>query len=85
MATALNGHLAENSRCWPGHLLRMPNSSVLCLCLFRYACMNSFFCLCAGRPEEGLPDGWAVAYDPNGKPYYWHKATQKTQWDRPTA
>lgn len=39
----------------------------------------------AGRPEEGLPDGWAVAYDPNGKPYYWHKATQKTQWDRPTA
>eukprot|EP00878_Enallax_costatus_P001596 GHUV01001747.1.p1 GENE.GHUV01001747.1~~GHUV01001747.1.p1 ORF type:complete len:155 (+),score=36.31 GHUV01001747.1:220-684(+) len=35
--------------------------------------------------DDALPEGWAVAYDPNGKPYYWHKATQKTQWDKPTA
>eukprot|EP00879_Flechtneria_rotunda_P002595 GHRR01002796.1.p1 GENE.GHRR01002796.1~~GHRR01002796.1.p1 ORF type:complete len:148 (+),score=30.18 GHRR01002796.1:162-605(+) len=39
----------------------------------------------AAKPDEGLPEGWAVAYDPNGKPYYWHKATQKTQWEKPTA
>lgn len=23
--------------------------------------------------EEGLPEGWAVAFDGNKKPYYWHK------------
>ncbi|KAF8069424.1 GRIK2 [Scenedesmus sp. PABB004] len=39
----------------------------------------------APKPDEGLPEGWAVAHDPNGKPYYWHKATQKVQWDKPTA
>jgi hypothetical protein len=44
-------------------------------------------CTChpAEPPDAGLPDGWAVALDPNGKPYYWHKATQKTQWEKPTA
>lgn len=36
-------------------------------------------------PDANLPEGWAMALDPNGKPYYWHKATQKTQWDKPTA
>lgn len=43
-------------------------------------------CRCATRSaDDALPEGWAVAHDPNGKPYYWHKATQKTQWDKPTA
>jgi len=39
----------------------------------------------AEPPDANLPEGWAMALDPNGKPYYWHKATQKTQWDKPTA
>jgi hypothetical protein len=39
----------------------------------------------AEPPDANLPDGWAMAKDPSGKPYYWHKATQKTQWDKPTA
>lgn len=39
----------------------------------------------AEPPDANLPEGWAVAMDPNGKPYYWHKATQKTQWEKPTA
>lgn len=34
--------------------------------------------------EVELPDGWAVAHDAAGKAYYWHKKTQKTQWDKPT-
>lgn len=34
---------------------------------------------------EELPAGWAVAFDPSGKPYYWHKKTQKTMWEKPTA
>jgi len=38
----------------------------------------------AAAPAE-LPPGWAVAHDANGKPYYWHKKTQKTTWVRPTA
>jgi len=41
----------------------------------------------APPPEEApLPVGWAQAADPNtGKPYFWHKKTQKTVWERPTA
>ncbi len=37
------------------------------------------------QAKDELPDGWAVAFDPAGKPYYYHKVTQKTQWDKPTA
>jgi len=33
-----------------------------------------------------LPPGWATAPDPTtGKPYYYHKKTQKVQWEPPTA
>ena len=32
-----------------------------------------------------LPEGWAVALDAQKKPYFWHKATKKVQWDKPTA
>lgn len=39
----------------------------------------------AGKEEEPLPPGWAIAHDASGRPYYWHKKTQKTTWDRPTA
>eukprot|EP00892_Ulva_mutabilis_P002114 jgi/Ulvmu1/11903/UM081_0062.1 len=39
----------------------------------------------AADPTANLPPGWNVAYDPKGKPYYWHKETQKTQWSKPTA
>ncbi|KAG1680417.1 hypothetical protein FOA52_015508 [Chlamydomonas sp. UWO 241] len=36
--------------------------------------------------EEPLPPGWAQTADPNtGKPYFWHKKTQKVAWERPTA
>ncbi len=30
-------------------------------------------------PEEPspLPEGWAVANDANGRPYFWHKTTKK--------
>lgn len=38
----------------------------------------------AADPEANLPPGWNVARDPTGKPYYWHKDTQKTQWTKPT-
>jgi hypothetical protein len=35
--------------------------------------------------EEPLPAGWGMTLDPStGKPYYWHKKTQKTVWERPT-
>jgi hypothetical protein len=38
------------------------------------------------KPEEqGLPEGWSVAYDAQKRPYYWHKETKKVQWDKPTA
>ncbi len=32
-----------------------------------------------------LPEGWASAVDPQGRTYYWHKRTLKSQWERPTA
>lgn len=35
--------------------------------------------------EKGLPEGWAVAFDAQKKPYFWHKQTKKVQWDKPTA
>ncbi|CAG9467684.1 unnamed protein product [Pedinophyceae sp. YPF-701] len=35
--------------------------------------------------EQPLPEGWAEAKAPNGKTYYYEKATRKTQWTRPTA
>ncbi|GMH44404.1 hypothetical protein BSKO_12356 [Bryopsis sp. KO-2023] len=31
-----------------------------------------------------VPEGWAVAHDQQGRVYYWHKKTQKVQWERPT-
>lgn len=36
------------------------------------------------KEEESLPPGWAIAHDPTGRPYYWHKKTQKTMWEKPT-
>ncbi|GLI58977.1 hypothetical protein VaNZ11_000797 [Volvox africanus] len=33
--------------------------------------------------DDSLPPGWAVATDTNGRQYYWHKKTQKVQWERP--
>lgn len=35
--------------------------------------------------EDGLPDGWAVAFDAQKRPYFWHKTTKKVTWDKPTA
>ena len=32
-----------------------------------------------------LPEGWGVAYDAQKRPYYWHKKTKKTLWEKPTA
>ncbi|KAG2494529.1 hypothetical protein HYH03_007296 [Edaphochlamys debaryana] len=37
----------------------------------------------AGGAEEPLPAGWAVATDASGRTYFWHKKTQKVQWERP--
>lgn len=31
----------------------------------------------------GLPDGWQVAYDDWGSPYYWNINTGETSWERP--
>lgn len=31
-----------------------------------------------------MPEGWAVAYDAQKRPYYWHTVTKKVQWERPT-
>lgn len=28
------------------------------------------------QASEGLPDGWAVAFDGNQRPYFWHKVTK---------
>lgn len=42
----------------------------------------------ANGPEpaaDELPAGWATATDPQGRVYYWHKKTQKTTWEKPTA
>ena len=51
--------------------------------------------LTSNGPEDGgsrepiaplpLPLGWATTTDPSGgKPYFWHKTTQKVTWERPT-
>eukprot|EP00887_Chlorella_sp_A99_P005488 scaffold1.g5488.t1 len=38
------------------------------------------------KPEVvDLPEGWAVAYDAQKRPYYWHRVTKKVQWDKPDA
>ncbi|PNH04943.1 hypothetical protein TSOC_008845 [Tetrabaena socialis] len=34
--------------------------------------------------DDALPPGWGVATDATGRSYFWHKKTQKVQWDRPT-
>jgi hypothetical protein len=35
--------------------------------------------------EEPLPAGWAMTRDPTTqKPYYYHKKTNKTVWEKPT-
>eukprot|EP01025_Chloroclados_australasicus_P059248 TRINITY_DN7481_c3_g1_i2.p3 TRINITY_DN7481_c3_g1~~TRINITY_DN7481_c3_g1_i2.p3 ORF type:complete len:297 (+),score=48.58 TRINITY_DN7481_c3_g1_i2:123-1013(+) len=31
-----------------------------------------------------LPEGWAAAQDQQGRVYYWHRKTHKTQWEKPT-
>ena len=33
--------------------------------------------------EEPLPEGWRATKAPDGRFYYYHKATKKTQWTRP--
>ncbi|PSC73831.1 E3 ubiquitin-ligase Su(dx) [Micractinium conductrix] len=33
--------------------------------------------------ERDLPAGWAVAFDASKKPYFWHKTTKKTMWEKP--
>ncbi|KXZ56051.1 hypothetical protein GPECTOR_2g1603 [Gonium pectorale] len=38
----------------------------------------------APAADDALPAGWAVATDPNGRQYFWHKKTQKVQWERPS-
>lgn len=39
----------------------------------------------AAKPEaEGLPEGWAVAYDAQKRPYYWHRKTKRVTWEKPT-
>ena len=37
-------------------------------------------------PEEeiNLPPHWKTARDPQGKIYYYHTITRKSQWERPT-
>eukprot|EP00741_Cyanophora_paradoxa_P010026 tig00000157_g9712.t1 len=35
-------------------------------------------------PPPQLPPGWSVAQTPDGRTYYWHEATNETQWERPT-
>ena len=35
--------------------------------------------------EEGLPEGWGVAFDAQKRPYFWHKQTKKVMWEKPTA
>lgn len=38
----------------------------------------------ATAATDELPPGWAVATDPTGRTYFWHRKTQKVQWERPT-
>ena len=32
---------------------------------------------------QGLPDGWEALQDDDGNTYYYNRATEKTQWERP--
>lgn len=34
-------------------------------------------------PALTLPAGWHVAYDPEGRPYYYHESTRVPQWTSP--
>ena len=36
------------------------------------------------QQDPDLPPGWAAAKDAQGKAYYWHRETKKTQWNKPT-
>lgn len=36
------------------------------------------------QQDPDLPPGWAAAKDAQGKTYYWHRETKKTQWNKPT-
>jgi hypothetical protein len=49
------------------------------------ACRITWFTLPLCLASAELPPGWAIAHDASGKAYYWHKKTQKTTWERPTA
>jgi len=33
--------------------------------------------------EQGLPDGWEALQDDDGNTYYYNRATNKTQWEKP--
>jgi len=35
-------------------------------------------------PSVRLPPNWKMAKDPEGKYYYYHSVTRKTQWDPPS-
>lgn len=37
------------------------------------------------KPADALPDGWSKEKDSDGRTYYYHRATKKSQWVRPTA
>ena len=39
----------------------------------------------AAAAAEPLPEGWSEANTAEGKTYFYHKATKKTQWTRPNA
>ena len=36
------------------------------------------------KGEPPLPEGWAASQTPGGRTYYYHKASKKTMWRRPT-
>lgn len=38
----------------------------------------------AAEAEASLPSGWKTAKHPDGRTYYYHAATKKTMWRRPT-
>ena len=37
-----------------------------------------------GGASQPLPDGWVSATDGNGRPYYYHEPTKRSQWEPPT-
>ena len=34
--------------------------------------------------DAALPPGWVEAADEDGRPFYFHEATQESRWARPT-